>query len=228
MNLYILVEGRQTEKKVYPQWLKHLTPSIKKVDYLSEISENSYFLLSGQGYPHMLDVKLNDSLKDIRDSKKIDYFWIILDSDGCDMDLREKDIHERIEKSEIDIGDCEVKVIFQNPCIETWGLGHKDMISLNQLHGELGNHFRFYNVKDNDPEKMSKPISFLGSVAAYHESYLKEMLLQKNIRYTKKNPNGLIEGSFLSKLIDRSNEEDKHLGSFAIFYRIATELESRL
>ena len=31
MNIYFLVEGRHTEKKIYPEWLKHLIPELKKV-----------------------------------------------------------------------------------------------------------------------------------------------------------------------------------------------------
>lgn len=228
MNIYILVEGRQTERKVYPEWLKYLAPSLTKVDYLSDVDNNNYYLLSGQGYPHMLDVKLIDSLKDLNTYAKFNQFWIVLDSDGYDMSEREDDIYKRIKDSEIDIGECEVHVIFQNPCIETWGLGHSGMISHNQLHGDLGTHFRFYNVKEFDPEDMTKPESFFGSVAAYHEVYLKSMLLQQNIRYTKKNPAGIIERNYLENLVRRTQESDNHLSSFAKFFKIATDIESKV
>ena len=30
MNLYFIVEGRRTEKKVYPEWLNFLIPELKR------------------------------------------------------------------------------------------------------------------------------------------------------------------------------------------------------
>ena len=32
MNLYIIVEGEQTEMKVYPEWLHLLAPQLERVD----------------------------------------------------------------------------------------------------------------------------------------------------------------------------------------------------
>lgn len=86
MNIYILVEGKQTERKVYPAWLEHLSPSIKRIENLSQLEDSNYYLISGQGYPHMLDNMLKNSLLDIKQYKKFDFFWIVLDSDFCDLE----------------------------------------------------------------------------------------------------------------------------------------------
>lgn len=46
MNLYIIVEGEQTEMKVYPEWLHFLAPQLEKVDDAWSIKpdSDSYYL----------------------------------------------------------------------------------------------------------------------------------------------------------------------------------------
>ena len=52
--------------------------------------------------------------------------------------------------------------------------------------------------------------------AQFHEEYLSEMLLEKNIRYTKRNPNGVTDKHYLDELISRQSETN-HLLSFKDF-----------
>ena len=42
MNLYIIVEGEQTEMKVYPEWLHFLAPQLEKVDDAWSIKPDSH------------------------------------------------------------------------------------------------------------------------------------------------------------------------------------------
>ena len=42
MNVYLLVEGAQTEKQVYPAWLSIIAPNLKRVERLEEFSNNNY------------------------------------------------------------------------------------------------------------------------------------------------------------------------------------------
>lgn len=224
MNLYILVEGKQTERILYPIWLQFIAPHMTRVQSLSSINENNYFLISGEGYPRMLDVKLNDSLKDIEQQGNFDLFWVVLDSDGESVPVRRQYVLSRIAQSGIDIGSCQVEVIIQDPCIETWGLGNSSMISVNHLYGELSDFYRHYDVKNNDPELMRKQRGFLGSEASFHERYLKSMLILKGIKYTKKNPQGMKDLYYFNALIERSLNQNNHLRSFAHFYQNASSL----
>lgn len=41
MNLYIVVEGEQTETKIYPAWLQILVPQLHRIDDAWNLSENS-------------------------------------------------------------------------------------------------------------------------------------------------------------------------------------------
>ena len=65
MNLYFLVEGRQTEARVYPAWLAHLLPHYSRVSSPDAINKNNYFLVSGEGYPRLLGSMLGRSIEDI-------------------------------------------------------------------------------------------------------------------------------------------------------------------
>lgn len=39
MNLYFLVEGKRTERKVYPAWLAYLLPELKQVKNYDEVEK---------------------------------------------------------------------------------------------------------------------------------------------------------------------------------------------
>lgn len=224
MNLYILVEGKQTERKLYPAWVCHLSPKIKKVDVISQITENCLYLISGEGYPRLLDVTLVNSLKDISQNEKITNFWVVLDADEQTVEQRREQVLERIEKSGIDIAHCAVEVIVQNPCIETWGLGNKIIISPNKISPDFGCFFQHFDVQNNDPELMQKPYGHDGSIAHYHECYLKAMLKLRNATYTKKNPATLMEAPYLEQLVVRANDGRNHLSSFNHFLQLASNL----
>lgn len=54
MNLYFLVEG-VTERKLYPKWINYLLPSLTRVFSPDEAEQNNYYLISGGGFPSLLD-----------------------------------------------------------------------------------------------------------------------------------------------------------------------------
>jgi hypothetical protein len=42
MNHYILVEGKQTERRLYPEWLKHLATHPSQVRAPADVVTNAY------------------------------------------------------------------------------------------------------------------------------------------------------------------------------------------
>lgn len=44
MKVYILVEGKETEKIFYPALFKHYKPAYKHSDKLDDLCENSYYI----------------------------------------------------------------------------------------------------------------------------------------------------------------------------------------
>jgi len=55
MNLYFLVEGRRTERKVYRTWIQHIFPELKESDRIEDVKENNFYIISGGGYPYRTD-----------------------------------------------------------------------------------------------------------------------------------------------------------------------------
>ena len=55
MNIYFLLEGRRTEKKVYRAWINHFIPHITEVSLYDKAFENNFFLLSLSGYPSVIN-----------------------------------------------------------------------------------------------------------------------------------------------------------------------------
>ena len=44
MRWYLVVEGRQTEKKIYRAWLRHAFPSLEGVGRIEDMAEARYYL----------------------------------------------------------------------------------------------------------------------------------------------------------------------------------------
>jgi hypothetical protein len=80
MNLYFLVEGK-TERKVYPRWIDYLMPHLTRISTPTEATQDNYFLISGGGYPHLLDKQLGDSVKDIQETGNYNHFIVVLDAE---------------------------------------------------------------------------------------------------------------------------------------------------
>lgn len=54
MNFYIVVEG-PCDKRVYKDWISYVNPNISYVDYLTDLKENNYFIVSGRGFPSSVE-----------------------------------------------------------------------------------------------------------------------------------------------------------------------------
>lgn len=220
MNIYFLVEGSQTEIKVYPQWLSYLAPKLSRVDFAHQAVDNNYYLMSGMGSPRILHVELANAVAEINELGNYNYLVLVIDADNMSE-------QEKIEEVEmfmanhliaLDLG-CDLKIIAQNYCIETWFLGNQavypDVIDKNS---DFYEHAQFYNVSQQDPELMNKPQWFInGTTSIYHEIYLRKMLAKSNIRYSKSNPKSVAEKPYLEQLRKRVTESS-HLASLKHFF----------
>lgn len=200
MNIYFLVEGRRTEKKVYPKWLSHLIPELIEVSDPFKIDDNNFYIFNGNGFPSLLDNHLRNAVSDVNEIASFDYLVICLDSDDTTIDYRRTEVLNFIDKNKLTLKTATFVIIVQNKCIETWFLGHRKVYSKQPQSKELRKYNKFYNVQENNPELMTCMEGFSTS-AQFHEEYLSEMLLEKNIRYTKKNPNGVTEKHYLEELV---------------------------
>ena len=227
MNIYFLVEGK-TELKVYPQWLSHLTPKLSRIDSAQDVSINNYFLISGLGYPRLLDVALVNSVEEINECANYDYLVLVIDSD--DMSEQEKvvEIQKFINDNDIVLNpSCQLQIITQKSCMETWFLGNKKVYTSSVgKHSDFYLHSKFYDVSQQDPELMDKPEEIAGSTSIYHETYLRKMLAEKNIRYSKSMPREVVETHYLKQLQKRVSDT-QHLSSLKKFFNLCETISTQ-
>lgn len=227
MNIYFLVEGRRTEKKVYPKWLGHLLPELQEVRDAFLVDENNFYVFNGNGYPSILDNHLRNAVEDVNTIGKFQYLVMCIDADEVEVDYRKNEVESFMAKENIELNEgAEFVLIIQNRCIETWCLGNRRVYKRNPTEEILREYIQFYDVSIDDPELMGKPADF-DTHSQFHTSYLKEMLSERNIRYTKKNPNGVTSDSYLNELIQRANDTN-HIFTFYSFIAFCARLRNEL
>jgi len=228
MNIYFLVEGKHTEKKVYPKWLSILIPELTRVDSFDLVEQNNYYIFSGNGYPSLLNNHLRNCIEDINAIGIYNYFVICLDSDDQDISNCEQEIIEFIQKENIILNEnTKFEIIVQSKCFETWFLGNRKIFKSNPKNDFLRDCVTFFNVKRNDPELMEKPNNFDGSTSIFHSTYLQELLKERNVSYSKRNPQGVTEKYFLNELIKRT-EDSTHIQSFKYFIDFCLEISTQI
>jgi hypothetical protein len=211
------VEGKKTEPQIYPKWLKYLAPHLSKVNFADEATFNNYYLISGKGSPRMLTVELANSVVEINELGNYDYLILVIDAD--DMSEQEKiaEIHQFVADNNIILNEnCQLHIVAQKCCIETWFLGNSKIYSRTPGKGFI-RHAQFYNVSKQDPESMPRLTGFNESISIYHECYLKAMLKERNINYSKQKPNDVGENHYLEQLQKRVKETN-HLSSLKNFF----------
>lgn len=231
MNLYFLVEGRSTEKKVHLKFINHfIGTDLKRVNQFDEVEKNSYFLISGNGYPGILSDLLKNSIQDINAVGTYNYLIICIDTGDNDFDERQQEVNNYLEQfkdENIELHNpCEIILIAQHRCIETWFLGNEKIYKSNPQSQHLKTYQNHYNVKENDPELMLFHSAF-DTHANFHFAYLREMLLERNVRYSKNHPREVAEPHYLDELVKRCNEKE-HLNSFKKFYNFCNLIKEKM
>ena len=227
MNIYFLVEGKSTEKKIYPKWLEYLIPDLVRVKYHYQVENNNYYLISGERYPRILYDGLENAVDKILEIPKYDYLVICVDADEESVEERIKYIHEFIHMREINLGKTKVEIILQNRCIETWLLGNKKIFDSRQPLGQpLSNYASYYDVSQNNPEEMGK--YEMRNHADFHYEYLKEVFRSKNITYSKKFPNDAKEKYYFEELQKRVQDKPQDLKTFQFFLEFCQKIRNSM
>ncbi|MGK7924785.1 MAG: hypothetical protein AB4290_05935 [Spirulina sp.] len=216
MNLYFLVEGRSTEKKVYPAWLSYLLPKLKQVKNFYDVTKNNYYIFTAGGYPSIKDIALPNAIADINAHGKYNYLIVCLDADEVTVEEREKEIVAVLHDKQLTLNTAKLVVIVQNRCIETWFLGNRKIFTKNPQDSPLLEYIRYYDVSENDPELMGQYQKF-SNHAQFHAAYLKELFRAKNIAYSKRNPGDVKKQFYLEELQKRITRNPKHLRTFGKF-----------
>jgi hypothetical protein len=215
MNIYFLVEGK-TERRVYPKWLSHLLPDFTRIDNAYDATKQNFYLFYGGGFPSLLHNHLKNAIEEINDINRYDYLVICLDSDDFSVEERRNEVLQFVENEKLTLNNfTELVVVVQNRCIETWFLGNPKIMKSNTEKEVLKNFIAFYNVAENDPEQMPSHENFRNH-ASFHEAYLKEMLQERNVFYSKTIPREVDEKYYLDELINRF-DTTQHIPTFGYF-----------
>ena len=213
MNLYFLVEGKQTERKVYPKWLSILSPQLTQITFAKDVTKNNFYLISGEGYPSLLH-HLKNAVEEVNEIGNYDFLIVCLDAEETSIEERKATIIDFLKRENLQLKQGKLIIIVQNPCFETWFLGNRKIFKRNPQSTVL---------QPNDPELMSSR-NKEQTKAQFHHDYLKEIFTERNITYTKKNPGTVCDASFLQELIKRS-QETGHLLSFKELLDFCQSLE---
>lgn len=217
MNLYFLVEGKQTEKKVYRSWIGHVFPYLKRAELIGDVREDSYRLFSIEGNTDRVD-NIERALAEINQhnataanngKEPFDHLFVCLDAEDVAVGIRLSQVENLVVGK---VGPTLCHAIIHNCCIETWFLGNKKMLKRNPQSTGLRKWKTFYDVSVNCPELMGA-FSGYRTRAQFHFDYLKEMLRERNLRYSKEFPSAVQEEGYLKALVDR-HEKTGHIQSF--------------
>ncbi len=230
MNLYFLLEGKQTEPQLYRQWLAHALPELRKVRYASELTEDGFVLRSAGGCPRILE-RIRDSVEEVESAGvRLDQFFVCLDAEEETYHERYATVARHLQKLNPSFSFA---VIVQNCCIETWLLGNRSLLKPPPKTDELRELRAYYDVSQEDPEKMPTRPDY-ATRALFHQDYLKSILRDLNtgraravIRGTKSRVGYFGQPSHLNALVER-RDETKHLASFGHLLNAWRELGAEI
>jgi hypothetical protein len=213
MRLYFLVEGRRTEAKVYPAWLSHLVPGLNRIRRHDDDADNSYFLISAEGYPSIYDY-LADAVEDVNAAGNYDYLVVCLDSDESSVEDRLDEVNEMLAVRGATLNTAQLVTIVQNRCIETWflGLGNRRIVKRNPQSAALRDYLTHYDIVTLDPEAMDLHPRF-STHAQFHVGYLRVIFQERGLSYSKRSPGVVLEQYFVHELTKRLADEPDHLQS---------------
>ena len=216
MNLYFLVEGKQSERKVYPAWLAHLLPELQRVESCDDVNEKNYYLISGEGYPSLIYDFIPRSIAEINSNGKYSYLVVCLDAEENTVAELTTEIYDFLTQQKLKLNKAELVLIFQNRCLESWLLGNRKIYSRNPQNKPLLDYTKYYDVSVNCPENMGRYQDF-NTHAQFHGAYLRALFEAKNITYSKKRPGDVLKPFYLEQLLARIQVQPEQLTTFRHF-----------
>lgn len=228
MNVYFLVEGKRTERKVYPAWLGYLLPELRRVERLHDAVQNNYYLISGEGYPSLLDDHLPNAVEDVNRDDRYTHLIVCLDADELTVADRRAEVLDCMKRPASRLKHkAELIVVVQNRCIETWFLGNRKIVTRAPQSQALRKYIDFFDVSQEDPEQMGTFQGFT-THARFHGRYLEEIFSERGIRYNKTRPGHVLEKPYLDELISRVQQQNRHLLTFQHFLDACNVLRGEL
>jgi hypothetical protein len=214
MNIYVVVEGEQTEKQVYRAWIRFVNPTLNPIETPDRFSKDKYYILASHGYPFVLE-SIEGAVADVVQYGNVDRLVIAVDSEDRSREQRFTEIEQHLARLKCPIAS---RVVVQHFCFETWALGNRKIVGRNVQDHVLRSYIRIYNVVKRDPELLPSYPSREWNRAQFAFAYLKSSIHDKhrNLSYSKNNPGVVIERSFFDQVVKR-NTKTEHIQSFRDF-----------
>jgi hypothetical protein len=207
VNLYFLVEGRSTERKVYRAWVATAFPGLREVRSRDDMTDGTFQIVSTDGYPDIL-MRIDEVVGELVDNPAIDHLFVCLDADDVDVTTRREEITARLDDAVAttrlrDVNPtARLHPIVQDCCIETWFLGHRKMMKASPEDPELRRYWQSFDVRTTDPERL--PNHGAPTRAAHHLRYLVAMFRERPpASYGKTHPGPVLDGAYLRELASR-------------------------
>ena len=222
MNFYIIVEGDKTEMSVYPAWISLLAPDYTRIENAWDVNENNYYIFSGGGIPsiytHVKNAVLDiNSINSERESR-YDYLLVCLDTEKESRDYILKQIDNELQSSGVVLRNAELLVFEHKVCMETWFLGNLVVFKDNPQNPDYLEYIKYYNVGAFNPEEMGNiDENRFATTAKFHLRYLKRMMEERNMTYSKNNTIVVQQQAYLQQLINRYGITG-HIATFGSWY----------
>ena len=216
MNIYLLTEGRTTEREIYSAWLGELLPHYEIVSDIQNFQGHSIFLFSAEGYPGIVSSGIPNSVQDIWTSGLVDLFVVALDADDDSVAEREREIRTAIDGAGGLPARTEFFPLVQKRCLESWLLGNDRFVQRAPTEANLVELRRHYDVCRDDPEEMLAPASYASSNSRFHAKYLKAVFAGRGMVYSKNDPGFAKDISYCRNIVQRLRRTGQ-LRSFSSF-----------
>lgn len=218
MNLYLLLEGKRSEARIYPAWLAAFAMPfyrMMRVDDVLASSGRSFFSFSANGYPSIIGEHLKKAVKDVANYAGYDWLVVCLDVDESSVDQRVREVEEAAASAGLGATATQLFVVAQSRCIESWLLGNPKLIG-DAPPPYLAELRDFYDVRKYCPERMGYPRNYINH-AQFHFHYAREAFKAKRMRYSKSEPGDAATASYLSSLRSRVERDGDVMPTFQRF-----------
>jgi hypothetical protein len=209
--LYIVVEG-ETEFKVLPTWVQVINPTLARVNALALLTENTFYLISGRGYPNYLRMVAN-AAEDSRQLGKNVRLVVVADAEEEQPPARRVEIESVVGQLPPNV---DLRVVVANCCFESWALGNRRVCTPNIQNRDLREFRGYYDVRRSDPELMATSNPERWNRAHFACRYLALLLQERQAVYSKTNPWYLAKRSYFEALQQRVNDTC-HIATFGEF-----------
>jgi hypothetical protein len=213
MNIYLVVEGRVGEKRIYGFWVPLVNPALKIISNMEDVTQNCVYIISGDG-SNYFDI-ISDGIEDVQTSGLFDRLVIAIDSEDMSYDEKKAEIKTFVDSHNRHI---DYRIIVQHFCLETWALGNRVIITRHPISASIREYRKHFDVLVNDPELLlGYPKEDLNR-AQFAEKYLRAVLNEKyrNLSYSKRNPQALLNVKYYERVRSRYFNTG-HIASFNDF-----------